>query len=296
MDYPIRLPGKPPVVLKGWGNLPIELLAAVAGVKPVVHAWLQEADEGYLKDLRAGLGLESLVYTKQSGRLGVMIGARKEHLRETAEVWDKPESNPGPNLGYPACCSKTYCGWIDDSRTDREDYIYRIHANTKDRRRLPFLLNDVFYLYSRPFKPGLPEAREQIERKNANLPMNVLNVIPWHPCSYRCAASLAKARKIWKLMNELLPDLAAVVKSTLAKPVLFWDWDRFAVLDGKVLADGTCVYGSVLPPFSLLTPRAAALLAAGDRARAREGVLEVRRGSQKLGEIAGPCLLLDFVA
>jgi hypothetical protein len=303
-DYKLQLPGRPAVELKNWGNLPIELLAHAAGVKEVTQCWLQEADAPYLDQLKAGLGLEALVYTKTGGdgqpvRLGVMVGQDKSLLQAAADAWQAPRSNPGPNLGYPVCCSEFYCSWIDDrhSGAGREDVVFRIARATKDRRAMPFLLNDAYYLYSRPWSEGEPERREALYRANPGLPTNLLNVVPWHPCSYRCPAALDKAQKIWAVMQSQLPQLAGILKSCLARPVIFWDWDKFAALKGVCDDEGSCTYTSVQPPFAALDPKVAALLRSGDQLRTlKSGALTVYKSGKKLGELPAPAVLLDFAA
>jgi hypothetical protein len=298
MEYEFKLPGGKTFMVKSWGNLAVELAASLAGVKPVIHTWVQEADQDYVKSLCGAFGLRSLVYTRQgepgAQRLGIMLGKDQALLEETARVWTASRSNPGPQLGYPACCSKFYCSWLDDpSAQNGPDVISLIFENTKAKRKLPFLLNDVYYHYSRRGQPTDGERREAISKLNAGLDMNVLNVLPWHPCSYDCKNSLAKGRKIWATMVKSAPALAAVIAAHLARPVVFWDWDRFVALNGKS-APGSLAYTGIARPLSAIGEREAALLNQGDRIKHRSGEsLEVWKGQKKLGELPG-AFLLDF--
>ncbi|HEX4048838.1 MAG TPA: hypothetical protein VH309_13425 [Elusimicrobiota bacterium] len=300
MEYEFRLPDGGAFAVKSWGNLAVELAAALAGVKPVIHCWIQDCDQDYVRSLCAAFGLRSFVYARQgtpgAERLGIMLGRDAALLEEAARVWTSPRSNPGPQLGYPPCCSEFYCAWLDDPSSEAgPDVIARIFANTRSPRKLPFLLNDAYYHYSRRGKPADGERREAVSRLNPGLDMNVLNVLPWHPCSYRCAASLAAGRKIWATMLERAPALAAAIAPSLARPVVFWDWDRFAALEGES-APGSCAYTAVAPPLSALGAEEGALLKAGDRLKHRAGrSLEVWAGRKKLGELPG-AFLLDFAA
>ncbi len=300
MEYEFKLPNGKSFAVKSWGNLAVELSAALADVKPVIHCWIQDADQDYVKSLCAAFGLRSLVYTKQGNpgfeRLGVMLGKDESLLAETARVWTSPRSNPGPQLGYPACCSEFYCKWLDDpSSATGPDVIALIFENTSSPRKLPFLLNDAYYHYSRRGQPSDGDRREAMSRLNAGLDMNVLNVLPWHPCSYRCEASLKAGRKIWATMLKTAPALAAAIEPRLARPVVFWDWDRFAALEGKS-GPGSLAYSAIVPPLSALGAAESALLKAGDRLKHKSGrSLEVWTGKRKLGELPG-AFLLDFAA
>jgi hypothetical protein len=300
MEYEFKLPGGRTFAVKSWGNLAVELAASLAGVKPVIHCWVQESDQDYVKSLCAAFGLRSLVYTRQGAagaqRLGIMLGRDAAALEKIARVWESPRSNPGPQLGYPACCSEFYCAWLDDPSSENgPDVIARIFANTAAPHKLPFLLNDVYYHYSRRGKPSDGERREALSKLNAGLDMNVLNVLPWHPCSYRCEASLRAGRKIWATMLKTAPALAATIAAHLARPVVFWDWDRFAAIEGKS-APGSLDYSAIARPLAPFGAAESSLLKAGDRLKHRSGrSLEVWSGKSKLGELTG-AFLLDFRA
>jgi hypothetical protein len=300
MNFEVRAPSGKTVSIPAWGNLPVELMAAVAGVKPVVHAWIDAGELARVEELCAALGLRLLVYSEGgpgsgASRRGVMIGRRLADLEACAEVWDKPMNNPGEHLGYPACCVKSFWEWGPSfSRKAVKDCVIKALDATPDKRRLPWLLNDVYYLYSRPWSQEDVERREEMVRANPGWPMDLLNVNAWHPCSYRCAESLDKARRTHAAMARLLPDLAAAVRTALARPVVFWDWWRFATLDGTVDAKGAARYAQVGRPYSLLEPELRALLDRGDRvAPGREG-LAVYKGRRKLGVLPGKPVLLDF--
>lgn len=304
MDYKFKIAGREPVLVKGWGNIQIELIAAMAGVKPVLHCWIDECDLPYLSDLARSLSLNHLVYNPAgpgTQKLGVMVGKRLEDLEETARIWDRPGSNPGPQLGYPACCSRLYCNSYINARPEDAllDSVHHTAKRTRPGDSLPFLLNDVFYFYSRKGHPDDSTRREAICAKNRGLNMDIMNVIPWHPCSYRCAESLAKGRAIWATMLQVLPEHALTLRSCLARPVVFWDWTRFAVLKGARDAAASWRYEGLQPPYSLLEPEIEELLRRGDRIeRTEDGKLVVFKGRRRAGTLPGkPApLLLDFVA
>lgn len=304
MDYNFKIAGREPVLVKGWGNFQIELIAAMAGVKPTLHCWIDASDLPYLEDLVASLSLKHLIYRRSGAEnktLGVIVGKKSADVNETARVWDAAKSNPGTNLGYPACCSEFYCEsyFNADGGVCALDCINYTARNTPPGKGLPFLLNDVFYFYSRKGHESDAEKREAICAKNRGLNMDIMNVIPWHPCSHRCPQSLAKARAIWAMMLKVLPEHALVLRSHLARPVVFWDWTRFAVLNGSRQADGRWLYDGLLPPYSLLEPKLEELLRRGDHLEMTEDSrLIVFKGRRRMGTLPGkPApLILDFVS
>jgi hypothetical protein len=301
MDFHVRGKDGHEAVIPGWGNLPVELMAAVAGVKPVVHAWVDEKEMPAIEKMADVLGLKTFVYSKGgvgsgTARWGVMIGADRAKLEACGAAWDKPMNNPGEHLGYPSCCVKAFQSWIPNYRAGAADCVALALSATKKSASLPWLLNDAYYLYSRPWSQSDVERREGMVRANPDWPMDILNVNAWHPCSYACKESKAKAEKTFAALKLHLPALAAKIRTALTHPVVFWDWWRFAALEGKPDAKGAVSYERIAPPFALLEPELRGLLDFGDRiAPGPEGLL-VWKGRKKVGLLPGNPILLPFSA
>ncbi len=302
MDFKIRGKDGTDAVIPGWGNLPVELMAAVAGVKPVVHAWIDERDLPMIERMCAALGLGAYVYShggtgSGTARLGVMLGAEPARLKACGDAWDLPMNNPGEHLGYPPCCVRSFSEWIPEFvRKTTFDCVVKALRATPPGPRLPWLLNDVYYMYSRPWSQEDVDRREAMVRANPQWPLDLLNVNAWHPCSYGCAESLAKAEKTFAAMERHLPSLAAKVKTALSRPVVFWDWHRFAALDGRAAPDGSVSYAAVAPPFSLLEAPARALLDSGDRLVREADGIAVMKGRKTLGRLTDGAVILPFAA
>lgn len=281
------------------GNLPIEIIALLAGVKPVIHCWAGESDLPAFDEICRRLGLKKFVFpragkARSAERLGILIGRDAAALKKTARFWNGEYFNPGRSLGYPACCTRFYYTYVVAQKG--RDLIQSIHRHTREKTALPFALNDVFYLYSRVPSVQSGARRQKLFAKNPGLDLDVLNLIPWHPCSYRCAPSLAKAAAIWATARKVAPELAHALRACLARPVVFWDWSRFAVLRRRPGDDLS--YSAVEPPLSLLEPRLLAKLRRADRVRVTPAGLELWKGSRRVGPLGGsPApILLDFAA
>ncbi len=290
----LSLPGGPLRVPR-LGNLAVELVAMLAGVKPVTHVHARESDLPALEEIARRLKLALRAFARTAGgeaRLQVLLGTSEKDLAQTARLWGREDVNPGPSLGYPACCARAYERHTDDRSGD--DIVRAIARRTKSSGPLPFLLNDVFYFYSRALSIQDGARRQSLYAANPGLDLDLLNAIPWHPCSYLCAESRRKAERIWKTMKKTAPALAATLRETLARPVLFWDWDRFAVLTRR--RGPSFSYAGVGAPKSLLDAAPAALLAEGDRLVRSGKSFAVVRGEKELGVLPGEPLLLDFSA
>lgn len=288
--FELALPGGP-VRVPRLGNLPVEVLALLAGVKPVIHCWAAESDLPAFEELCRRLRLELHVF-QGTERLGVLLGRDAKSLRRTARLWDGEYFNPGRSLGYPPCCTRFYYAHVVAKRG--LDLVQSIHRHTRGKGPLPFALNDVFYLYSRVPSVQSGARRQKLFARNPGLDLDLLNLIPWHPCSYRCAPSLRKAAAIWRTARKAAPEFAAALRACLARPVVFWDWDRFAALRRR---PGPGVsYAAVEPPFSSLEPRLLARLRAADRVEAAPDGLRLWKGPRPLGLLGGsPApILLDF--
>lgn len=287
----LSIPGGPLRVPR-LGNLPIEVIALLAGVKPVIHCWASEADLPAIDELCARLRLEKLVIPGE--RLGVLIGRDAAALKRTARQWGGEYFNPGRSLGYPPCCTRWYYSHVVDKKDD--DLVRSILRHTRGRTALPFLLNDAFYFYSRVPSVQSGARRQKLFARNPDLDLDLLNLIPWHPCSYRCAPSLAKARRIWRTALKVAPDLAQALRACLGRPVVFWDWSRFAVLAKSRSKAGGVSYSAIEPPFSLLEPKLSARLQGADRVEVTRAGLELWKGGRRVGPLGGsPApVLLDF--
>lgn len=289
----LAVPGGPLRVPR-LGNLPIEVIALLAGVKPVIHCWASEADLPAFDELCRRLRLKKLVIPGE--RLGVLIGRDAAALKRTARLWGGEYFNPGRSLGYPACCTRWYYSHVVDKKDD--DLVRSILRHTRGKEALPFLLNDLFYFYSRVPSVQSGARRQKLFARNPDLDLDLLNLIPWHPCSYRCAPSLAKARRIWKTALKVAPELARALRACLGRPVVYWDWSRFAVLAREKSGAEGVAYSAVEPPFSLLEPRLLTKLQSADRVVSTPAGLELWKGPRSLGLLGGsPApVLLDFTA
>jgi len=207
-----------------------DLASLVAGVKEVVYACVKDrAETRVMEELCADLKLERIILgpakPASAGGVDVLIGSNTRKLRRAAKYYDQPGSFEwGAALDYPECCVRSYVQWRFLPR--RRDLVAFIYAATPAGRPISFLLNNVYNFYSRLFEKDDGSAYGRFCGLNSGFDREP--VLPWHPCSYACPASLAGGRRIFEVMERYMPGLAAARRETLSKPVLFKDKYLFA--------------------------------------------------------------------
>ncbi|HNW44877.1 MAG TPA: hypothetical protein PKI19_10260, partial [Elusimicrobiales bacterium] len=264
-------------------NLRLEELASlVAGVKQVVYTSISgSADARVMAEMCADLKLEKIALDydrniyKDEKAASVLIGTDGGKLRAAAKHYNSAVSGRakaeaeyewGADLGYPQCCVKAFGKW--QLSLDREDLIFHIFSGSQKNTPVSFLMNNVCSYFSRLVKPEDPADCRAFKELNRGSDLDA--VLPWHPCSYNCAASLAGAGKIYEVLAHYMPHLAASRRDRLSKPVIFWDKFLFAVLDGSCRREGGGIsvsYEKVCGPRSLLSPETRAAVDRHSRLR-----------------------------
>lgn len=277
-----------------------DLAGVLAGVKPVSYTGCSPDRLPALLRLCEKLKLHCLPAEEYAGRRGFhlrrgaevyFIGRSAATLRRAARAWADPADDDAWSvyLGYPDCCIKAFRKWRD-AQDKGPDLVELAAGNTAAAGPLDFRLNNVFNYSSRVHHAlAADKARyRRFTRLNSGRVYPSLHAIGWHPCSYTCSRSLAKAAAIYSLVSRHAPGFAAALRAALARPVLFWDKYRFAFLDGlrrpKVSGPASLLEASALKAIEA----AEELRAAGGRARFFGG------GGELIRLKARPPLLLDF--
>ncbi|HNW44837.1 MAG TPA: hypothetical protein PKI19_10060 [Elusimicrobiales bacterium] len=301
-----------------------DLIGVLTGVKPVLLCAVPRKDRAYILALAEYFGLQCSFPVKERGQfyfgknmLDVLLSRDREPLEAAEELWecgldrgDSSEQEWGGLLGYPACCVKQYLNWRRRQSAkpawDKERAVRNTYGNTPRKKRLPFLLNNLFlYQSSLDSETREPEEREKMKallsrnRREFGIDLMNMSVISWHPCSYSCTASLRKAKTIYRVMKKCLPGLAASLKNILSRPVIFLDRFEFLVLDGGRAAEkksGTEItFSRIIPPLSLIPAETAGVLGGLKQARVRRDSLAGPDGTPLLRAPAGqPVLFMDF--
>ena len=285
-----------------------DLAALLAGVKPVVYLDVGEEDRGYIDQLCRALKLVSLQPETELAMAGyhqsprnrmLLLGRDPEALKAAARSWGRNSLDLewGALLGYPKCCVKAYGVWARARmRLPYLDLVQWTWAHSNGNS-YPFLLNNVFNFFSRCAAPAWQDEDHRrylaIHRANERLSLPTLNVISWHPCSFRCAESVSKAETIFSFLLEYAPAYAARLKRYLAHPILHFDKYEFVVLDAARVREDEVEYKRLLPPFSLLPAEFVRQLAEGRRVVLEGGAVKLMPSERRIAR-GGSALLLDF--
>lgn len=285
---PTALPERVIGMLRYFGTRSIDRLALVDGARPVAkfedlspaRAAALEADLGRhgLRTVRVGpyeKRFDVAVATNTAGgRLWDVIASRGDEAARVAEAERErtPEGarRAGLALGYPRCCVERFSE-LQSSALARRDGVNEAAI------RLPF---------------G--------QGRDAPWELNILSSmspIGFVPCSVTCTEALAFARRVLGAVERLEPDALPVVRKVLSRPVLFFRYSIFFVLEGEATARAgkrAVRYSVALPNddgTGLPAPIAAwqqaelgSALARGDEVLLGGGGLEIRRGEELVAE------------
>jgi AAA+ ATPase superfamily predicted ATPase len=144
------------------------------------------------------------------------------------------------------------------------------------------------------------EQESNIFQKNASIfdSMNIKRsfLIRHVPCSFDCNDSIEIGKKTLRLLKRHSPDLAGKIVDALKKPVLYWNYFEWIVLNGSA-ERRVLVYDSILGFESLIGNDIKKMVLSGNKVKIMDDNLSIFRGSEKIGDIPvknGLPLCIDF--
>lgn len=272
--------------LRGRGLPPQDLLAVIAGLKPLARCGLRPGERqagALLARLARAAGLSARVYrsSREGGGRMALFGRAGPVKSFPLAIRSKDAGKMGRLLGYPACCVGTFL-----ATASRHPAAVLSRSGPGPHS---YLTNFLYNLHSRT-----PGPSRELERMLAGgYPAMEAYLLPWIPCRFDCAPSLDYAGRVAGLLAQVEPEMARALKEHLSMPVLWLDDWRFLPLGGARAEGSGCRYERALDSGTLLGPRAFALLARGNRLARERGGIAVFRGRSRLGGIPG-ALLFDF--
>ncbi|MBI4352219.1 MAG: hypothetical protein HY550_12355 [Elusimicrobia bacterium] len=244
-----------------------DLASLAAGVKEVVYTSIRDRREAAALDaLCADLKFKKVILGGNRSAdaapvTDLLIGTSAKKLAAAEKAYREVRSGEwgvsfewGMSLDYPECCVRSYIAW--HTGNGGGDLIRHIRGLSPAGTTFPFWMNNVFNYYSRLNTPLA--RREYLAFSDLNRGLDRESIVPWHPCSYMCAATLKKGWLIYEVLKRLMPRTAACRRELLSKPVVFRDKFLFAVLNGRC---GPSAGGFGVAYKGLAAPRS--LLAAG---------------------------------
>jgi hypothetical protein len=289
---PTALPART-VAMRRYGEpRRIDLVALAAGARRV--AKFEDLSEADAARLAARLGAEGLTvvrvgpYTKRfdvsvsdaagAARvdLHTVIASRGAEAPAIAEA-ERDRSPEGTRragllLGYPPCCVDAFVALAASGAAEAEGINEAAVRSTAGLDgEIPWEMNTLSHM----------------------------SPVGFTPCRAACPGALAFARRLLDALGRADASGLAVVERVLRRPVLFFRYPIFYVLDGAPAPARAVHYAAALPndDGTGLPPALAAwqadeigsVLAAGDRVEIEGGALSVRRG----GEVIAAWALAD---
>ncbi|MCL4406000.1 MAG: hypothetical protein M1471_00495 [Patescibacteria group bacterium] len=236
-------------IVDGAGIVLQEFLSILDGKKPAMVFGL--GDESFKEKIETAFPGIYIRFSKNQPflpRLICGVALDENKAAEAAEYLSMNPDDQGVVLGYPKCCVTSHMRFVIESQALNAPLV--TYNSFKNSQSLNYLTNNIFNFYSRigyQEKNMLDYAR--YGESNINLPINTINFqyISHIPCRYDCEASVAWGKITEGLMKKYTPNVEAIIKNTLARPILFVDLFEWIVFDGKV-SDGVLSYNGILPP------------------------------------------------
>jgi hypothetical protein len=301
-----------------------EFVAFVMGLKPVI---LLHVDRKRMKSFHALCKLLDLKYafpetekkkwfSYSDGYACVMISKSEKYLKRAVELWNYQfDSSMDPDreiewanlLGYPTCCTKSFFKWrhkyVGLKKWDGDRVVSNSYRGTKNKRNLPFYSNNVFN-----FSSTIDGETSLVERKKflsfcnrVKFPVAAPSLIGWHPCSYDCRQSIARAKKLYEFLKRVFPDKAQCLREICSKPVVYLDRYQFFCLQGaasKRVDSGLEIsFGDIVWPFYPISSKIVSKIRKAKKMIIREEWILDEKGNRLLKSIySRPILFLNFNA
>lgn len=291
--------------LRARGFLIQDLAAVALGLKPMCRSGFTHRDDETWADLRAFAGAAGLALTVyesayESAEPMFALTKSKTALAEYQAALEAKQAavrgedtaratrEIGRLLGYPPCCVEAFSAHEGERSGAPYPAAVRERSGPGPYR---WPANFLYNFHSRSAH-GQAELRRLLSRGYRAMDAYVL---PWIPCRFDCAASLAYADALLPALEAHDAAFYAGMCQLLSAPVLvFGEWGLVPLTDarreGQRLAYGAAVDLKTLAPAPALT-----LLAGGDALEpAGNGRWEVLAGGRARGTVSA--LLIEFSA
>lgn len=269
---------------------PFELWAFRAGVKPVAFLTVRPDDvertlaffgDAHCERRDRRVQVESQdrwTDSREAGEPRVELYIARDPERARRAAYLQAEVDPtrairelGALVGYPTCCVEAFARQDDRANNSGNRYHSQARTLAPDGSTpvpWPWELNNLHTM-----------------------------IVPFYPCSYRCARALAWSRTALAEMARVHPELIEALRATLARPVLYFDHDHQLVFDGEHV-DGRVVYRgvAVMPAAAPQIGALAAAIGRGDQLVLDDQLLLVERDGQPVLRLERTDPALGFVA
>jgi hypothetical protein len=271
------------------------------GIKPVIRVGMTDLNEARKAEKYAKkLGIEMLVkkfnnmYGKKSSKPFILVYYSNDK-KMCGEAWQAENNGDrielGRLLGYPECCVEAFIRNLTECRS--KDYTMMTLANVKTKPS--FYCNNIFVFDSKLSSFNTQTFNDNVEIFDANEARNLF-LIRHVPCSYDCIESIKIGKTTLRLLEESQPDLAKKIINALKRPVIYWNYFEWLILNGK-METHAIKYDGLLKYESLVSKNIRKMFETGNNTEMTGEEIFIRRGNDKIGSIrrnGGIPLIIDF--
>lgn len=183
----------------------------------------------------------------------------------------------GKMLGYPKCCVEK----LQENLLKGQDYVGLLVENSKGKSYY-YQCNNIFNYDS---KVGLEDTLRTYQKNIAIFSQVEKNFLIRHiPCSFCCEESKKIGNDTLELLEIELPELAREIVSVIKKPIIYFDYFNWIVLEGDV-EKNEIKYFNILPINSLVSSRIIDELKRGDTIKIELNRLIVFKKNKQINKI-----------
>lgn len=270
--------------LKICGIDPQSYLLLKEGIKPVIRLGINKSVLEAVKRSASNLGLHLLIkeFKELYGEklkepiINAYYSLNKKSCEEAflAEK-DGNRNKLGEILGYPECCVNMFVENLGKEKT--------LMSLENVKSKPSFYCNNIFVFDSKLGRNDIEIFLNNREIFN-NDDVRNLFLIRHVPCSYDCKESIRIGKVTLKLLKNNFPDLAKKIITALKNPVLYWNYFKWIIVNGRIKRD-LLEYKEVLDYKSLVEDEIKNMVERGNNMKIMNGKIVILKNNEKIGEL-----------
>lgn len=231
-----------------------EFVSLIANIKPIILCELNPEEKIMIEKNFPKIFIDCRKVIINNRKIyNCILSTNKSYVEQTirslyvGNTTVASQTSLGLLLGYPKCCIDNWLKYFN--KEDKYDFNRITYDAYKSSKECNGYTNNLFNFSTRVYSNNSKKFYKYISL-NGNSSVSFYNYqyISHIPCKYDCKKSIAISMKIKKILQNYDPNIEKDLKTTLFKPILFFDIFDMVVFDGYV-DNGILIYDKVIQPF-----------------------------------------------